>query len=80
MWKPGTLLIGIPSDVTDPSRWYAQKKPPIPRVLFMIVAVKETGFGTKGQMFDANILIDGMIVTLKNAHVYEDRFVYVVYM
>jgi hypothetical protein len=80
MWKPGTLLRGLPNDVTNPSLWYAQKKAFTPHVLFMIVAVKETGFGTKGQMFDANILIDGMIVTLKNAHMYEDRFVYVVYM
>jgi hypothetical protein len=78
MWVPGTMLrlrnvqarlVGAtPTDVDDegcnvwPTYTYA-----------LVVAIKETGYGTRGKKFDALVVADGRVVHWVNAWREEDR-------
>ena len=78
MWKPGTLLRVSHNDFYH--RMTNQRMSTVVkgRCLVFVVATVSTGYGTKGEKWNAEILVEGKLLCFKNAWLHQDAFEYVV--
>lgn len=78
MWKPGTLL-RIRNAELERLTGKISRQVVRGHCLALVVASTSVGFGTKGEKWHAEILVNGRLVFLKNAWTYQDHLEYVVF-
>jgi len=70
MWAPGTLL-QIKRSYDDNFRRVDSRQPVN---LAIVISVRQTGYGTKGDKWDALIMRSGELMQLKDAWKIQDHF------
>jgi hypothetical protein len=73
MWSPGTFL-HLRKEYVNSILGFSRSSTAPRATTALVIAIRETGFGTRGRKWDALLLINGYIFEVEDAWKKEDMF------